>query len=166
VVVSGQRLVTITRTVTKRAAQDVQAGGTARCAFARAGESRYAGGLRLVNGCPSDGFDLAYADYVFVLPRAVRYGNISFQVHGWSARRPSELSAAFNRTDGGVEIPRYLKVNRSRASWYTIASVPGTHHVSRRHRTRISLLLDSFYSGRNDFDAASVRVRVRMTVLA
>jgi hypothetical protein len=43
--------------------------------------------------------------------------------------------------------------------------VAGPHHVSRLHRTRISLLLDSFYAGRNDFDAASVRVRARMTVL-
>jgi hypothetical protein len=30
---------------------------------------------------------------------------------------------------------------------------------------RISLLLDSFYSGPSDFDAAAVRLRVRMTVL-
>lgn len=165
IVVSGKRLVTVTRFITKRAAETGHAGGTSRCAYARPGESRYAGGVRLVNGCASDGFDLAFADYVFVLPPAVRYGSIAFQVRGASVRRPSELSAAFNRTDGGVEIPRYLKVNRSRASWYTVAAVPGTHHVTRLHRTRISLLLDSFYAGRNDFDAASVRVRARMTIL-
>jgi hypothetical protein len=30
---------------------------------------------------------------------------------------------------------------------------------------RVSLLLDSFYRGRNDLDAAQVRLRVRMIVL-
>jgi hypothetical protein len=43
--------------------------------------------------------------------------------------------------------------------------VPAAHHVGTGRRVRISLLLDSFYAGPNDFDAAVVRLRVRMTVL-
>jgi len=38
-------------------------------------------------------------------------------------------------------------------------------HVDAGKRMRVSLLLDSFYSGPSDFDAAAVRLRIRMTIL-
>jgi len=163
--VSAKRLRTVTRYVTLSAAADKHAGGTATCAAASRTRSSFPGGLVLTNRCSSNGFDLAFADYVFPLPPAVRYERITFAARGRSTNQPAELSAAFSRTDGSLEIPAYVTVRHPTASWYRVAGVPAAHHVGTGRRVRISLLLDSFYAGPNDFDAAVVRLRVRMTVL-
>ena len=55
--------------------------------------------------------------------RAVRYGRVTLQVYGRSTRRPSELGAAVDRVDGGLEIPGYggndfdLRTARLRVSY-------------------------------------------------
>ena len=165
VTVSAKRLVTVTTYVTKPAADVVDAGGTSPCATARAAASRYSGGLDLSNGCPADDYDLAYADYSFRLPTAVRYVGIGFQVRGVAVTRRAELTAAFSRTDGSVEIPRYLTIVPGAASWHGIGGVPAADHVTSARRVRVGLLLDSRYSGRNAFDTAHVRLRLEMTVL-
>jgi subtilisin family serine protease/flagellar hook assembly protein FlgD len=165
VIVRPERLVTQTRYLTRTARSYRSAGGTADCATARRRDSVYPNGVHLVNRCAALSYDLAYAEYLFRLPSAVRYSAMTFQVRGASTHRPSELTAAFNLVDGSVEIPRYLKVSRAGLSWHSIATVPAAGHVSRSRATRISLLLDSYYRGVNDFDVAQVRLRVRMTVL-
>jgi flagellar hook assembly protein FlgD len=163
--VSAKRLTAVTGYVTLPAGHYRDAGGTARCATARRSGSVFAGGLELVNRCPTNGFDLAFADYVFTLPHALRYRSVTFEVRGASQHRPSELTAAFTRTDGSIEIPDYATVRSSRTQWHKVAGVPARGHVGARNRVRVSLLLDSFYRGRNDLDAAQVRLRVRMIVL-
>jgi hypothetical protein len=163
--VSARRLHRVIRYVTLAAGAYRQAGGTASCATAKRSGSSFAGGVALTNRCASDGFDLAFADYVFRLPAAVRYERIDFAARGRSRSRPAELSAAFSRTDGSLEIPAYVTVRRTSASWYRVAGVPAAHHVSAAKRVRVSLLLDSFYAGPSNFDAAVVRLRVQMTVL-
>ena len=163
--VSAKRLRSVVRFVTVAASGYRHAGGTASCAAAKRAGSSFAGGLVLTNRCPSNGFDLAFADYSFRLPAAVSYERISFAARGHSSHRPAELTAAFSRSDGSLEIPAYVTVRRSATSWYHVAGVPAAHHVGADRRVRVSLLLDSFYSGPSDFDAAVVRLRVRMTVL-
>ncbi len=163
--VSAKRLVTETVGVTRTGRQADHAGGTSSCAYTRGRESTFTEGLRLVNGCPASGFDLAFADYTFTAPAAVRYSSISFQALGFATRPPSEITAAFAATDGSVEIPRYQRVGARTATWYTIATVPAAGHVTSTHRVHISLLLDSYYAGRNDFDVAQVRVWIRLTAL-
>jgi flagellar hook assembly protein FlgD len=163
--VSAARLTPVTRYVTLPAGHYRDAGGTARCATARRSTSAFAGGVHLVNACPTNGFDLAFADYTFTLPGAIRYRGVTFEVRGTSAHRPSELTAAFTRTDGSVEIPDYATIRHPGTAWHRVAAVPANGHVGPRHRLRVSLLLDSFYPGRNDLDAAQVRLRVRVIVL-
>jgi hypothetical protein len=163
--VSAKRLVTETVSVTRSGRQADHSGGTSSCAYTRARESTFTDGLRMVNGCSASGFDLAFADYTFTVPSAIRYSSISFQVRGYASRPPSEITAAFEATDGSVEIPRYQRVGTRSVTWYTIAAVSAAGHVTTTHRVHISLLLDSFYAGRNDFDVARVRVRIRLTAL-
>ena len=163
--VSAKRLRTVTRDVTLVAAADRHAGGTAPCATTTPAGSSFSSGLLLRNRCASDGFDLAFADYVFRLPAAVRYQRITFAARGHSSGHPAEVSAAFTRTDGSLEIPDYVTVRRPGTAWYRVAGVPATQHVGAGRQVRISLLLDSFYPGASEFDVALVRVRVRMTVL-
>jgi flagellar hook assembly protein FlgD len=163
--VSAARLRQVTEHVVEPAARFLHAGGTAPCAYARPRESAFGGGLHLVNGCPARSFDLAFADYAFRLPAAVRYGDVALQVRGLVRTPPSEVTAAYDRTDGSTEIPRYVRLGRAQVRWATVGSVPASGHLFAGHRLHISLLLDSYYAGRNDLDAAQVRVRVRMTVL-
>jgi len=82
--VSAQRLRTVIRAVDLPAAADTAAGGTAACASARARNSTFPRGLYLLNRCSSNGFDLAFADYSFRLPAALRYERITFEARGRS----------------------------------------------------------------------------------
>jgi flagellar hook assembly protein FlgD len=163
--VSGKRLVRRTQYVTLAGARAEASGGTASCASARRSASAFAGGLYLLNRCSMNDFDLAYVSYHFHLPKAYRYDSVALQARGLSRYVPSELSAAFEAVDGSVAIPRYEKVGHYGTHWFPVASVGGRGHVSAHGYVRVSLLLDSYYSGRNDFDIESVRLRVRLTVL-
>jgi hypothetical protein len=118
-----------------------------------------------VNGCPARGFEIAFAQYTFTLPRAFKYTRITVRAYGHSLRVPSEITAAFLRTDGGIEIPGYLKVARTGDRWHTIASVPAAAHVSPRRHVQLTFILDSYYPSMNDFDLARVKVGIRMVVL-
>ena len=96
-------------------------GGTARCATRRG--SAWSGGLHLVNRCRQGAGDVSYAAYVFTVPKAYRFLRLRLSAYGY-AGRTSELSAYYERTDGGLEIPGAVRVPRTRAQWYPVSTVP------------------------------------------
>jgi subtilisin family serine protease/flagellar hook assembly protein FlgD len=162
---SGQRLTPETVGVSLAGDRFDSAGVTASCATARVRPSRFAHGIRLVNACPARGFEIAFAQYTFTLPRALRYTRITVRAYGHSLRVPSEITAAFLRTDGGIEIPGYLKVARTGDRWHTIASVPASAHVNSSRQVQLTFILDSYYANTNDFDLARAKIRVGIVVL-
>jgi subtilisin family serine protease/flagellar hook assembly protein FlgD len=163
--VSSKRLVDETVPVLKAGASYDVAGGTASCAYARNRESVFAGGVRLVNRCQVPDFDLAYAQYTFTVPKALRYKRIAVQVYGRSSHRPSEVAAMFITNDGNLEIPRYQQISRAGDGWHKIASVPANDHITPRRQVQVTVVLDSYYAGPNDFDIGLARLRVSVVVL-
>ncbi|SHH42731.1 Serine protease, subtilisin family [Jatrophihabitans endophyticus] len=158
--VSAQRLRTVVRTL-ERPAHTADVGGTARCATRRG--SAWSGGLHLVNRCRQGAGDVSYAAYVFTVPKAHRFLRLRLSAYGY-AGRTSELSAYYERTDGGLEIPGAVRVPRTRARWYPVSTVPAASHVMHR-RVRVTLILSDRYRGANDVDIRSVRLRVTLRTL-
>ena len=165
VIVSSKRLVRTTVRVSRRGSSAKSAGGSARCAYARRRSSHYAHGLRLSNGCSAQGYDLASADYTFTLPRAIRYRSLKLRTYGYSQQRPSELTSTVERTDGGFGVSDYVRVSRRGARWYTLTTSPPAVSITAQRRVRATIILDSTYPRRNDFDIASMQVVVSMYVL-
>jgi subtilisin family serine protease/flagellar hook assembly protein FlgD len=161
VAVSHKRLVTRKVDIVRHGAGFDYAGGTdPSCTSARTRTSTFHRGVQLLNGCrPSNG-DLAYAAYTFALPKSHQYRRIAIQVLGHSTHRPSELSASLQRSDGGLEIPRYVRITKPGNHWTTIVSAPATGHVTKSGHVLASVLLDSAYAGTNQYDEAYVRLRV------
>ena len=163
--VSRKRLVSQVAFVKHRAASYRSAGGTDSCATARTRSSVFRHGVALRNACSPSTGDFAYATYGFTVPKAVRYSQVAFQVYGRSTHRPSELSVAVDRVDGGIEIPAYVRVSRPGNRWHSIASLPAAGHISAARRSYATVLLTGRYAGANTFDAKFARLRVRYTTL-
>jgi flagellar hook assembly protein FlgD len=163
--VSAKRLVHETVHIGKPGAAYDDAAGTASCAHARRHDSAFLHGVRMVNTCSAQDFDLAFVQYTFTVPRAMSYGQVAIQVYGKSTHVPSELSAAFVANDGTLEIARYLKVGRTGNRWHTISSAPGTNHIAASRHVHATIVLDSYYPGMNDFDIDRARLRVGLVVL-
>lgn len=160
------RLVTLTRDISLDGSAALEAGGTdPSCSSARAARSSFPHGILLSNGCTDNGYDLAFADYAFTLPSAVHLGNVSIRAYGHSHVHPSELTTSIQRSDGGLEVPRYITINSSADRWYTIATVPSAGHLTAQHQMFVSLVLDSLYAGRNDFDVKYAQLRLSYTAL-
>jgi hypothetical protein len=163
--VSSKHLVHTTLAVAKHGANYDAAGGTASCAYVHKKDSVFSLGARLVNGCSMNDFDLAYADYTYLVPRATAYGRMSIQVYGRASHHPSELTAAFETTGGRLEVPGYREVTPGGSAWYTIASVPAAQHITAFQHVHLTLLLDSTYAGVNNFDVQNARLKVSAVVL-
>ncbi|WP_375477061.1 S8 family serine peptidase [uncultured Jatrophihabitans sp.] len=163
--VSGKRLRTRIVYVTHRGATFRGAGGTARCTSAHRSTSPLAHSLVLVNRCATDDYDLAFADYGFRLPKAIRYSRLKLEVYGSSRRRPSELTSVIDRNDGNIEVPGYLLVRKAGATWHTLQGVRAAGHVTASRRVFLSIYLDSSSRGSNDFAIGRVRLRLTMRVL-
>ena len=163
--VSGKKLVARVAYVQHRGSTYHSAGGTDSCSTARKRASGYQHGIALRNACPAATGDFAYAAYRFTVPGAIRYSRVAFQVYGRSQHRPSQLSVAVDRTDGGLEIPAYVKVSRSGSHWHSIASVPAAGHIGSHRGVSASVLLTGAYRGTNDFDVRWARLRVSYTAL-
>ena len=69
------------------------------------------------------------------------------------------------RTDGGFGVSDYVRVSRRGARWYTLTTSPPAVSITARHRVHATIILDSTYPRRNDFDIASMQVIVSMYVL-
>ena len=163
--VSARRLVAEVAYVWHRGSTYRYAGGTDPCATARKARSAFPHGVDLRNACSPGSGDFAYASYRFTVPKAIRYARVTVQAYGRSTHRPSQLSVAVDRTDGGVEIPSYVKVSRTGNHWYSLASVPAAGHITGGRYAYASLLLTGRYKGANDFDLKYTRLRVSYTVL-
>ena len=163
--VSAKRLVRRVAYVEHRGTTYRGAGGSDTCASARKRGSSYRHGVVLRNGCSPDSGDFAYAAYGFTLPHAIRYSHLTFQAYGRSARRPSEISAGVDRTDGGLEIPAYVTISRAGSHWHSIASVPASGHVNGARRVYATFVVTGRYRGTNDFDLEFSRVRVSYIAL-
>ncbi|HEV7206398.1 MAG TPA: S8 family serine peptidase [Jatrophihabitans sp.] len=166
VTVSARRLVTVAQDLTLNGAAALEAGGTdPACASARTARSAFPHGVLLSNACADNGYDLAFADYVFTLPSAVRFGNVAIRAYGHSRMHPSELTASVQRSDGGLEVPRYITISSGLDRWYTIATIPAAGHVTPQRQMFIALVLDSLYRGRNDFDVKYAQLHFTYTTL-
>lgn len=135
------------------------------CTSASAHHSGYPHGILLTDGCPASNGDIAFASYRFTVPNAIAYRRLTFSVLGRSEHRPSQLAAAIQRRDGGLEIPRHTKITKSGERWTRLLGASVGPHLTARHRLFLSVVLDGSYAHRNDFDIRSVRVRVGVTQL-
>jgi hypothetical protein len=164
--VSTRRLVTSRVELREPARASFDFGRTnPQCTAASPRRSRYADGILLTNSCPPRSFDLAYARFRFTLPAARTYRRLSFLVTGRATRRPSELSATVDRTDSGVEVPRFVTVRRTGEHTFPLATVRAANHVTERRRVFATVLLDSRYPQPNAFDLHAVVLRVVLTRL-
>ncbi|MDQ2797637.1 MAG: S8 family serine peptidase, partial [Actinomycetota bacterium] len=166
VTVSAKRLRTRTRYVSIPAARPRHRGATAACAVASPSTSAWEGGVRLTNYCSADSGDFAYVPFEFTAPAAHAYKTIAIQAYGYSRHRPSELQAAFQRSDGALEIPHPVAVRSGRVGWVTVTTTGAAGRILTKHHVDVTLLLSSRYRGGNDFDMRSARLRITYVVVA
>lgn len=162
--VSAKRLQEKVVALTVPAGDGGQPGHTARCASTSRNLSRFRGGVLMRNHCTAASGELAYVRYAFRVPAAHSYRSLAVSIYGGS-RRASGLSAAFQRNDGGLELPDHVRVGRATDAWHRVAAVPADSHVDRSRLVHVTVLLSGQYTGANDFDAGWTRLRVRYLVL-
>ncbi len=165
VYVSSKRLVTTTVPVNRRGSSATSAGASAKCAYARRRASWFAHGLRLSNGCAAAGYDIASANYSFAIPAAIHYRSLKLRAYGYSVRHPSEITSTVQRTDGGFGVSKYVPITKLTPRWYTLATVSPAVTITSHHRVHATIILDSTYPHRNDFDICTMRLLVSMDVL-
>ncbi len=162
VFVSGKRLRRRVTTLLRSAGSSPDVEHTARCA-GRA-PSSYRHGLRLTNRCSPNSGNVSYARYRFVLPRAYAHRRVALGVYGRAART-SQLSAYFQRTDGGLELPGFVRIAGGHSGWTPLASVGSRGHLFRGRAVWVTVLLTGAYPGPNSVDLRTVRLRIVDTVL-
>ncbi len=135
----------------------------------------YPTGIWLYNGCednPGDYFDdglqLESSFYHFNLPSAVKYGNMSVSVVGFTINPPSRISSGFERTDGNFDGIAFATVNSGDPDGapYRLGSVPVAGHTKP---VNVAISVDDFYNpgfvDSSDFDLKSVSLTVQYYTL-
>ena len=163
--VSLKRLRPETLTVTVGATRSDGLGASDTCARASTGGSRYRGGVLLVNACPVQDYDIAYAQYALTVPNALGYTALAIAVYGSSGATTARLTASIERTDGVLEVPGNVTAQLGRARWYTIATVPVAGHLNPSRRVYFTVALTRIAAGASRFDLGRVRLQVGVSVL-
>ena len=166
--VSTKRLVRRTATLTRNGDGFYLAGASdPSCAEASTALSDYRHGVWLANSCLADPqLQIAAAFYHVAVPAAVRYAQVSVQVHGFALFAPTRMETGFGVAGGSAHfgIGGLHTIATSRPGWYRVGVIAAGRYVGAAHRMNISISVDNALAP-CDFDIDQVRVTIGYQVL-
>lgn len=167
VLVSNQKLVKKTATVTLDGADASDFGGSdPSCGWGSTSQS-YSRGLLLMNACDPSWYELTAAFYNFRLPSAISYERLSLSVSGDSVYTPTSLGAGIlNLASGDWQILEGTTATAAGTRVHGLGSINAAQLISGRDVEVAFSIDNTIGSGPWDFDIQDVRLTVTYRVLS